>query len=217
MLVQRLGPFFRAISKLPRCETRLGCRSLSAMQVCCGPVAIIVLIWAMHSNPTAISICTFARSDLAAALVIQSQAYPAFLQESAASFASRLEASQSYCLTAQRQGQPIGYLLAHGWPRNAPPELGAPLVEFAPPEILFIHDLAVAAAGQGLGIGRRLVDHAFDRAVSDGLKSAELVAVEGAASFWQAMGFAELDASPEIAAKLAGYGRRAKWMGRAIG
>ena len=71
--------------------------------------------------------------------------------------------------------------------------------------------------GQGLGIGRRLVDHAFDLAVHDGLKSAELVAVEGAAGFWKTMGFVTLDATPEIAAKLAGYGRGATWMGRTIG
>ena len=94
-------------------------------------------------------------------------------------------------------------MLAHGWQRNAPPPLGKPLEEVGSAEILFIHDLAVATAGQGLGIGRRLVDHAFDLAVHDGLKSAELVAVEDGAGFWTTIGFVTLYATPEIAAKLA--------------
>lgn len=164
-----------------------------------------------------VSIRHFARADLQEALAIQSEAYPAFLVESEVSFASRLDAEYPYCLAATVGGRLSGYVLAHGWHRSSPPELGAPLSGAGPVEILFIHDLAVATAGQGLGIGRRLVDHAFDLAMHDGLKSAELVAVEGAAGFWKTMGFVTLDATPEIAAKLAGYGRGATWMGRTIG
>lgn len=100
---------------------------------------------------------------------------------------------------------------------HAPPPLGTPLDEISSADILFMHDLAVGTAGRGPGIGRRLVEGAFDLAVRDGLRSAGLVAVEGAAAFWLAMGFTALDATPEIAAKLAGYGRGAAWMGRAIG
>ncbi len=106
-------------------------------------------------------------------------------------------------LAASVKGQLVGYMLAHGWQRNAPPPLGTPLEEVGFAEILFIHDLAVETTGQGLGIRRRLVDHASDPAVQDGLKSAERVAVEGAAGFWKTMGFAALDATPEITAKLA--------------
>lgn len=108
-----------------------------------------------------------------------------------------------FSLAASVKGQLVGYMLAHGWQRNAPPPLGTPLEEVGFAEILFIHDLAVETTGQGLGIRRRLVDHASDPAVQDGLKSAELVAVEGAAGFWKTMGFAALDATPEITAKLA--------------
>jgi ribosomal protein S18 acetylase RimI-like enzyme len=171
----------------------------------------------MQMNTPSASIRRFARRDLAAALTIQTQVYPALLVESEAAFASRLDAAHPYCLAATVEEQLAGYLLAHGWHRNSPPELGAPLSGAGPVEILFIHDLAVATTGQGLGIGRRLVDHAFDLAVHDGLKSAELVAVEGAAGFWKNMGFVTLDATPEIVAKLAGYGRGATWMGRLIG
>ena len=84
-------------------------------------------------------------------------------------------------------------------------------------ETLFIHDLAIAPVGRGQGIGRKLIACAFDLAKGDGLMSAELVAVEGAANFWRGMGFAELQPTLEIAAKLAGYGREARWMGRSLG
>lgn len=171
----------------------------------------------MPADTSPIAIRGFARSDLAHALAIQSQVYPAFLVESAASFSSRLDATMPYCLVASLNGQLVGYMLAHGWQRHAPPPLGTPLDEISSADILFIHDLAVGTAGRGLGIGRRLVESAYDLAVHDGLRSAELVAVEGAADFWQAMGFTALDATPEIAAKLAGYGRGAMWMGRDFG
>jgi len=169
-----------------------------------------------HTSPS-IAIRPFARSDLTEALEIQALAYPAFLVESETSFASRLDAAMSYCLTAHREGKLAGYVLAHGWQRHAPPEVGVPLPDQGSGETLFIHDLAIAPVGRGQGIGRKLIACAFDLAKGDGLMSAELVAVEGAANFWRGMGFAELQPTLEIAAKLAGYGREARWMGRSLG
>ncbi len=122
-----------------------------------------------------------------------------------------------FSLAASVKGQLVGYMLAHGWQRNAPPSLGTPLEEVGSPKILFIHDMAVATTGQGFEIGRRLVDHAFDMAFYDGLRSAGLVAVEDAAGFWKTMSFLTLYVTPQIAAKLAGYERGDKWMGRTIG
>lgn len=170
----------------------------------------------MSKNTSFLSIRRFKRDDLPEALAIQSQVYPAFLVENEASFASRLDVGGAYCLVANLEGQLAGYLLAHGWQRNSPPQLGAPLLDTQPAEILLIHDLAVATRGQGLGVARKLVNCALDIAAQNGLNSAELVAVEGAASFWRALGFADLEVSPEITAKLAGYGNRVVWMGRDI-
>lgn len=181
------------------------------------PRTAYVQMTIMSANTTSVSIRRFTRSDLAAALAIQTKVYPTFLVENEASFASRLDAAMPYCLAASANGQLAGYLLAHGWQRSAPPPLGTPLKEVGATEVLFIHDLAVASAGQGLGVGRRLVDHAVELAVRDGLMSAELVAVEGATGFWHAMGFAALTTTPQIAAKLAAYGREATLMGRGIG
>lgn len=171
----------------------------------------------MHDTALCVSIRRFAQSDLAAALTLQSQIYPALLVEDEPAFASHLDVSIAYNLVASAGEEIAGYLLAHGGPRNAPPQLGKPLVAEAPAEILLIHDLAVAPIHRGHRVGQRLVDHAFGLAASDGLTFAELVAVSGAGSFWEGLGFADLATSPQIESKLGGYGPGARWMGRKIG
>lgn len=170
----------------------------------------------MAPPPPPVEIRAFAPADLAAALAIQARAYPPFLVESADAFASRLTAAAPYGLVAEVGGRLAGYLLAHGWPPGAPPALAAPLDPQVTGEILFLHDLAVAAPGRGRGIGRRLVAHALALAGRDGLTGAELVAVEGADRFWASLGFVPLDPSPAVAAKLAAYGPAASWMGRSL-
>ena len=53
---------------------------------------------------------------------------------------------------------------------------------------------------------------AFEQAARDGLSTAELVAVDGATSYWRLLGFVEGRVSPELAAKVAAYGPEARWM-----
>lgn len=156
------------------------------------------------------------QDDLPAALAIQAANYPLFLQENAEAFASRLALPASYCLAAERGGTLAAYLLAHGWSAGEPPPVGTVLGPDAAAEILYIHDLAVSADARGAGLGRRLVDRAFDLAGRDGLRSAELIAVEGAAGYWSGLGFIEGAPSPALAAKVAAYGARARWMRRDI-
>ncbi|WP_033919373.1 GNAT family N-acetyltransferase [Sphingomonas sp. 37zxx] len=166
-------------------------------------------------SPPAIALRRFAPDDLGTALAIQSAAYPAFLVEPADAFASRLMLAASYCLVAARDGVVIAYLLAHGWPRESPAAIGAVLTDGAS-EVLFLHDLAVAKAGRGTGIGRKLVVQALALAAEDGLAAAELIAVAGAAGYWRALGFCESAVSAALAAKVAGYGPEARWMTRAL-
>ncbi|BAK68543.1 putative acetyltransferase [Sphingobium sp. SYK-6] len=166
------------------------------------------------------SIQPLSAGDLPAALAIQSASYPAFLIEAEAPFLSRIMLSGSYCLAALREGPReqamLGYLLAHGWRRESPPPVGAVLADGGPREVLFVHDLAVSSLGRGLGVGRSLVMRAFELAARDGIRSAELIAVEGAADYWRALGFVEGVVSPDLAAKVATYGDPARWMTRAI-
>lgn len=154
--------------------------------------------------------------DLPAALAVQLENYPTFLSEDEAAFASRLDAAAPYCLAATLNGALVGYLLAHGWPSHSPPAIGVRLARDAPSEVLFIHDLAIGSGGRGRAIGRKMIALAFERAVADGLAIAELIAVEGAASYWRTLGFAEAAVSPSLSAKVAAYGSHARWMTRVI-
>ncbi|MEW4448384.1 GNAT family N-acetyltransferase [Qipengyuania sp. JC766] len=154
--------------------------------------------------------------DVPAALAIQREVYPTFLVEGADAFLGRIALGTSFCLAAKHENTLVGYLLAHGWTRRSPPALSVALDPDTPAEILFLHDLAVSESGRGTCAGRRLVRRAFRMAAQAGLAEAELVAVEGAADYWQRLGFAEGEVSGELAAKIAAYGSRARWMTRQV-
>lgn len=164
----------------------------------------------------AVTIRALTRRDLPAALALQSANYPPFLVENEAAFASRLDTAAPYCLAATVDGVLAGYLLAHGWPAQSPPPLDTVLPRDVTGDTLFLHDLGVARTQRGTGVGRKLVDHAFGMALADGLKAAELVAVEGAAAYWRTLGFVEDQGPPSLMAKLAAYGSDARWMRRPL-
>lgn len=170
----------------------------------------------MNMNPpsTAIVVDKLGHGDLAAAVAIQAEAYPPFLRESAEAFASRLDLARSYCLAARQNEVLVAYLLAHGWPGRTPPPIDTVLDAGAPVDVLFIHDLAVAPAGRGFAIGRRLFASSFALAAGEGLHRAELIAVEGAAPYWRSLGFAVAAVPPRLARKIAAYGPAARWMER---
>lgn len=153
---------------------------------------------------------------LAQALTLQSQVYPAFLVEPEAAFASRLHVAAPFNLAAERDGTLLAYLLAHGWTRESPPPVGAVLDAARTGDTLYLHDLAVADAARGTGIGRALVERAFALAAAKGLERAELIAVEGAADYWARLGFRAETPAPALAAKVAHYGPAARWMWRPL-
>lgn len=170
----------------------------------------------MPIENSGISIETLGQQHLPAVLNLQREAYPPFLVEEEAAFMSRIGLAASYCLAAKHREELLGYLIAHGWNRQSPPSLCAVLVDCAPSEVLLIHDLAVSSASRGLGVGQRLIARAFELAAQDGLRTAELIAVDGAADYWRRLGFAEGAVSGELSEKLWTYGAHACWMARDI-
>ncbi|WP_066717327.1 GNAT family N-acetyltransferase [Sphingomonas pituitosa] len=159
----------------------------------------------------------FQSRHLAQALALQSRAYPAFLVEPEPAFASRLHVAAPFNLVVERDGHLLAYLLAHGWPRESPPPVGAVLDPMRTGDTLYLHDLAVSPNARGMGIGQALVAHCFALAAAGELERAELIAVEGAADFWRRLGFRAETPSPALATKVARYGPAAQWMWRPLG
>lgn len=170
----------------------------------------------MTNQDPAISVEEMSQHDVTAAIEIQKKAYPSFLVEGEDAFLSRINLTASYCLAARQGEKLLGYLLAHGWKRQSPPPLGAILPDSVPSEVLFIHDLAVSSPKRGLRIGETLVTHAMERSAQDGLRSAELIAVEGAADYWRRLGFVEAAVSSALSEKVRTYGDHARWMTRKL-
>lgn len=162
------------------------------------------------------------RADLPAAMAIQRAGYPVPLQEDEAAFASRLEVGGALCSVAERggagrNGEIFAYCLAHGWRAGSPPTLGAVLQLSDAAQVLFIHDLCIAASARGSGAGRCMAEHCCEAGRAAGLTRAELVAVSGAAPFWRSMGFTDGVPDAALRVKLAGYGADARWMWRDLG
>ena len=156
-----------------------------------------------------------APEDLPAVLTLQAQGYPAALHDSAGAFLSRMSLSAELNLTAWREGELAGYLVSHPWGAGSPPPVDAVLAPATPANCWYVHDLSVAQAARGLGVGRILLSAGRGAAMARGLTRSELIAVEGAAPFWRRQGWtAPATIAPDLALKVAGYGPAAVFMTR---
>ncbi|WP_420994447.1 GNAT family N-acetyltransferase [Cupriavidus sp. 30B13] len=163
-----------------------------------------------------------AAADLPAILGIQAQCYRGALHESGAALASRLALSPATCWVAAPPGRPqalAAYLFSHMWPRDGLPPLDGVLArDWEGGELTwFVHDMAVAPAGQGQGLALRLYQAARAAALDAGLRSSRLVAVQSAAGWWGRLGYQQIaPVGAALSAKLAVYGDEAVWMGREL-
>lgn len=161
-------------------------------------------------------------ADLPAVLAVQQQCYPPALIESAAALASRLALAPALCWVATRGDALAAYLFTHPWPRDSLPALDAPLaaacVQWPADELTwFVHDMAVAPAGRGGGLARRLYEAARAAAATAGLRSSRLIAVQAAAAWWERLGYAAVTRKndDDAPSQLARYGADAVLMARA--
>lgn len=152
-------------------------------------------------------------ADLAAVAAIQNAVYLPLYREEAPILGSRIAAAPTCCWGAFRDGDLCAYILSHPWPAAAPPAIGQVLGACPPGDNWFIHDLAIAPDARGLGLGRALVARAAQAARDLGLARGDLVAVQGAATFWAGLGYAPPESlPPALAAKVAAYGDDARYM-----
>lgn len=155
-------------------------------------------------------------ADLPAILDVQGQCYGDTLVESADALESRLVLSPGTCWVAVlADGALAGYLFTHAWPEaTLPPWNGLLVRDWSDDEPLtwFVHDMAVAPIGRGLGLAVQLHNVARDVAATRGLRSSRLVAVQSADKYWRRFGYAPM-AAGKHAAKLEMYGAGAVLMG----
>ncbi len=159
-------------------------------------------------------------ADVPLVLALQAQCYETQFLESAQAFEAKLRFAEPYGSSwIAIQGEvALAYVVALPVCLQTLPALDAPDVTLsAQPELLYLHDLAVAPTGRSLGLGRRLAERVEQRARALGLARMGLIAVQDSLAYWQRQGFAELPSLPAVLqAKLVSFGPQARWMERQV-
>lgn len=153
-------------------------------------------------------------ADWPAIMQIQQQSYPAMLHESLAVLQSKQQLAPSSCRVFANNNGVHAYCFAHPGCAGEP----APLNEttattlLANANTLYIHDIAVAPAARGQQLAQLALRQLVSIAEQQQLASLSLVAVNGAANYWQRLGFVPYP----IAKSLRAYGESATYMVRSL-
>lgn len=146
--------------------------------------------------PPALIVRPIGAADWPDILAIQVSAYGPALIETEAVLRSKAAPLPAACFVATRGDRPLAYLLAHPYPPDAWPSLGAPLADPGPTDNLLLHDLAVHARARGLGAAAGLMSAVTDAARRQAFRTLSLVAVQDAEAFWRRFGFAPIGPAP---------------------
>jgi len=105
-------------------------------------------------------------------------------------YANRLALYPPGCRVLVRASEVVGYFIAHPWLRDDPPALGQMLTTLPDrPECYFLHDIAILPSARSNGAGRAAFEQCVEQASNEALAAIELVAVNGAESYWSRLGF----------------------------
>lgn len=147
-------------------------------------------------------------ADLNAILQVQALCYTELVPESAGSMGAKLQAAPQSCFVAEHQGQVVGYLLSLPWTLHQLPALDSQTCRLPDqPNCFYLHDLAVAPTGRGLGVGQKLVRAFFAALALSRLQAACLIAVQDSGAFWQRWGFQRVQPDSALQLKLDSYGQ----------
>jgi ribosomal protein S18 acetylase RimI-like enzyme len=155
-------------------------------------------------------------ADLDAVCAVARTAFPNHPEDREV-FAERLALSPRGCFVLAAGDEPAcGYLIAYPWRLDGAPALNT-LIGRLPeaPDVLYLHDLALAPAARGGGHAARIVERLAEQAARARWPAIALVAVNQAVPFWEALGFLPRETS-EMRRKLASYGADARYMVRAL-
>lgn len=153
------------------------------------------------------------RSDLQDIMRIQSDCYSHQFIESKDSFLAKLSAHPDSSFMALQGNLAVGYVIALPWLFGDLPDLNG-LDYVIPPfaDALYIHDIAISPVARKSGVAERLLNTLLDSCSAKGYKQVFLVAVQGAASYWQRYGFEAVKADIELRRSLSAYGEDATYM-----
>jgi GNAT superfamily N-acetyltransferase len=162
-----------------------------------------------------IEVRPLAVSDIPAVCATQAGIYEdSSLHEPPETFAAYLRAFPAGSFAAVADDSLVGYGVGHPWLEGAPLPLDITELELpSTPTCFHVHDVAVKV--KGLGVGRRLLRQLVDVAAEEQLELLDLVAVEGADTYWHRFGFRPSE--PETRAAMALYGSTAVYMAAPIG
>ena len=153
--------------------------------------------------------------DLDAVLAIQLACYGAGFVEDGALIARRLAAAPETGWVAGHAGKVKAYLAAYPSVAGKLTALHGEFEVAADADTLYLHDLAVHPAASGLGLGPRLVRHAWAHAAKAGWRQSTLVSVQASVGFWERQGYAAMQpADPAQQARLATYPGTSIYMAR---
>jgi ribosomal protein S18 acetylase RimI-like enzyme len=153
-------------------------------------------------------------ADLDAVCAVARTAFPNHPEDREV-FADRLALNPGGCFVlAAGEGPARGYLIAYPWRLDEAPALNTVVGRLPEaPDVLYLHDLALAPDARGGGHAARIVERLAQQAAQARWPAIALVAVNRAAPFWAGLSFEPRD-TPEMTAKLASYGEGARYMVR---
>lgn len=155
--------------------------------------------------------------DLDAVLAIQLACYGAGFVEDGELIARRLAASPHTGWVAEHGGAVRAYLAAYPSQRGKLTPLHGDFEVAPDADALYLHDLAVHPEASGLGLGPRLVRHAWAHALRAGWRHSTLVSVQASVGFWERQGYAAtVPADDAQQARLATYPGHSAYMARRL-
>lgn len=150
--------------------------------------------------------------DLDAVMAVQRAAYAPPYHESGEVLAAKQVLGGALCQVAEDAGSCVGYVLAHPWSLAQLPPLHRVCAAPPAPDGVFLHDLALAPAARGTGLGQRLLA-AVEAAVAGRFERIGLISLPAALGFWHRHGFV---AEPAADPAACGYGIGARYLTRTV-
>jgi predicted N-acetyltransferase YhbS len=134
-------------------------------------------------------------ADLPQVQRIERDSYGAELRESEAALLAKMALFRAGALGCFDGPELCGYAFALPWRADGLIEVGQ-VVDALPdhPDVMYVHDMVVAPAHRRKGVASHLFGEIVRLAETFHLPRFALVAVQGSESFWQRLGFEEVDA-----------------------